>query len=621
MNDKLKGNSNDKLNNKLIIANCSGFLGDRLSAAKEMVTGGEIHVLTGDYLAELTMALLFRMKMKSPEKGYAAPFLKQMEEIMGLCLDKGIKIVANAGGLNPKGLASELEKIGQALGLHPVVAAITGDDLLPDLTDFQNKGEAFTHLDTGVDLKDAQGNPITANAYLGGWGITRALNLGADIVVGGRIADAALVSGPCAWKFQWKDNDWNKLAGAYAAGHIIECGTQATGGNYSFMDEIPSYKNMGFPIAEMHEDGSFIITKHPDTGGLVSKGTVTAQLVYEIRTPAYLTPDVTVHFDTLEITEEGQDRVRVSHTKGTPPTNKTKVCINTLWGHRNTMTVVLTGLDIKKKATLVEEILFDLMGGKKQFAQVETQLVRSDKKDPETNDLAFAHLRISVMDPNPAKAGKLFSSKLVELALSSIPGFTLTGPPSQGTPAIRHWPSLVSNECIRQQVHVKGETFEIEPTRSENKNDITLSDVQEQTPENPMGKSPGKDVPAKKIPFGRLFATRSGDKGGNANLGVWAKDTQKYSFLSQFLTIDRLKALLPDLGTFEIERYELPNLLAVNFYVKGLLGHGVAASMRSDPQAKTLGEYLRAKTIEVPVTILEVVSSIEPMSGIESDKK
>ncbi|MBU0971855.1 MAG: DUF1446 domain-containing protein [Proteobacteria bacterium] len=593
----MKENSKDTL----IIANCSGFLGDRLSAAKEMVTGGTIHVLTGDYLAELTMALLFRMKLKSPEKGYATPFLKQMEAVMGECLDSGIKIVANAGGLNPRGMAAELERIGHSLGLHPVVAAITGDDLLADLPMLQAKGEAFTHLDTGMDLKDAPGSPITANAYLGGWGITRALNQGADIVVGGRIADAALVSGPCAWKFKWKETDWDKLAGAYAAGHIIECGTQATGGNYSFMDEIPSYKNMGFPIAEMHEDGSFVITKHPDTGGLVSKGTVTAQLMYEIRTPAYLTPDVTARFDTLEISEQGKDRVLISNTKGDPPSDTTKVCINTLWGHRNTMTVVLTGLDIKKKAAIVEQTLFDLLGGKEQFAQVQTQLVRSDKQNPDDNDLAFAHLRISVMDPDAGKAGKLFSGKLVEMALSSIPGFTLTAPPSQGSPAIRHWPCLVKNNCIRQQVHVKDETFEIEPPGIQNATPESKETVRQNQTKTPAFYG----VPTQKISFGRLFATRSGDKGGNANLGVWAKDSLSFSFLSEFLTIDRLKTLLPDLGAFEIERYELPNLLALNFYVKGLLGHGVAASMRSDPQAKTLGEYLRAKTIDAPLSLVQ----------------
>ncbi len=588
---------------KLIIANCSGFLGDRLSAAKEMVRGGEIHVLTGDYLAELTMALLFRMKMKSPEKGYATPFLKQMEEIMGECLDKGIKIVANAGGLNPRGLANELEKIGQALGLKPVVSAITGDDLLPDLALLQEKGEALTHLDSGVDLKDAKGHPITANAYLGGWGITRALNLGADIVVGGRIADAALVSGPCAWKFRWKETDWDRLAGAYAAGHIIECGTQATGGNYSFMDEIPSYKNMGFPLAEMYEDGSFVITKHPGTGGLVSRGTVTAQLMYEIREPAYLTPDVTVRFDTVKMAEEGKDRVRVSNTKGEPPTDKSKVCINTLWGHRNTMTVVLTGLDIEKKAILVEETLFDLLGGREQFAQTHVQLIRSDRENPLDNDLAFAHLRISVMDPDAAKAGKLFSSKLVEMALANIPGFTLTAPPSQGTPAIRHWPALVSNKFIKQQVHLKKETFDI-PAPDPTAETPVTPNPSEYYPSDPAETITGDESPTKQLPLGRLFATRSGDKGGNANLGIWAKDNKKFSFLSQFLTVERLTSLLPDLGGFEIERHELPNLLALNFYVKGLLGHGVAASMRSDPQAKTLGEYLRAKTIEVPIAIL-----------------
>lgn len=597
----------------LIIANCSGFLGDRLAAAGQMVLGGEIHVLTGDYLAELTMALLFKMKMKSPHTGYAVSFLRQMEEVMGLCLDRGIKVVANAGGLNPLGLAAELEKIGQTLGLHPKLAAITGDDLLADLPGLQAKGQAFTHLDTGMDLKNSQGPPITANAYLGGWGITRALNQGADIVVGGRIADAALVSGPCAWKFGWKENEWDKLAGAYAAGHIIECGTQATGGNYSFMDEIPSYKNMGFPIAEMQEDGSFVITKHPGTGGRVSKGTVTAQLLYEIRSPAYLTPDVIVRFDTVQLAEEGEDRVRVSHTRGEPPTGHAKVCINTLWGHRNSMTVVLTGLDIEKKAALVEETLFDLLGGKEQFAQAETQLIRSDKENPNSNDLAFAHLRISVMDPDPVKTGKLFSAKLVEMALASIPGFTLTAPPSQGSPAICHWPCLIPHELIRQKVHIKGQTFDILPLSSRADTDMPgdMEPVgapamdQQALPKSLVLDSIVADPgPTIQLPLGRLFAARSGDKGGNANLGLWAKNIQGFTFLSGFLTVHCLKSLLPDLDPYDIERYELPNLLALNFYIKGLLGHGVAASLRSDPQAKTLGEYLRAKTIEVPLSLL-----------------
>jgi len=582
----------------LIIANCSGFLGDRFSAAGEMVENGPIDVLTGDYLAELTMALLFRMKTKSPDKGYAVPFLKQMETILGPCLDKNIKVVVNAGGLNPLGMVQALEKMATELGLNPKVAAITGDDLLSRLPELREKGECFTHLDSGVNLDDATGQPITANAYLGGWGITKALNLGADIVVGGRIADAALVSGPCAWKFNWQPDDWDRLAGAYAAGHIIECSTQATGGNYSFMDEIPSYKNMGFPIAEMYEDGSFVITKHPGTGGRVSKGTVTAQLLYEISTPAYKTPDVTARFDTLKVTEEEQDRVKVTGTKGSPPPETAKVCINTLWGQRNTMTILLTGLDIEKKAALVEDTLFDLLGGKDQFAETRVQLIRSDKEDPVHNDLAFARLRITVIDPDVRKVGKIFSAKVVELALSTIPGFALTAPPSQGSPAIRHWPALVGSQEIHQQVHLKGDVYEIAyapilPAENwtEDKKDPNLK----------IQINIGQTRPA---PLGCLFATRSGDKGGNANLGVWAKTPEAFEFLSGYLTCDRLRALLPDLASFKIQKYELPNLLAVNFLIQGLLGHGVAASSRVDAQAKTLGEYLRAKTIEVPISLL-----------------
>ena len=586
-----------KQKDKLIIANCSGYLGDKLSAAKELVDGGEIHVLTGDYLAELTMALLFRMKMKDPEKGYATTFLKQMNDVMGPCLDKNIKIVANAGGLNPRGLAVELQKVAGELGIHPTIAYIEGDDLLPRIAELQEKGETFTHLDKGISLKDAGAMPITANAYFGGWGITKALSQGADIVIGGRLADAALVSGPCAWKFGWAEDDWDRLAGAYAAGHIIECGAQATGGNYSFIDEIPTFKNVGYPIAEMHDDGSFVITKHPGTGGRVSVGTVTAQLLYEIREPAYLTPDVKARFDTIHISQEGPDRVLIDGVKGEPPTDSAKVCINNLFGYRNSMTVVLTGLDIEKKAKIVQDTLFDSLGGRDNFKVADVQLIRIDKENPTHIDEACAHLKISLMDPDQKKVGKFFSAKLVEMALSNIPGFTLTSPPSDATPALQHWPTLVSNEFLEQQVFVDGQEFRV--TAAPSCPDFEVS------PSEPVKTM---DVPLKnlqKIHFGRLFATRSGDKGGNANLGVWGKNINTYSFLKQFLTVDRLKALLPDMGPFDIERYELPNLLAVNFYIKGVLGEGVAASVRNDPQAKTLGEYLRAKVIDVPEHILK----------------
>jgi hypothetical protein len=579
---------------KLIIANCSGFFGDRLSAAKEMIQGGPIDILTGDYLAELTMAILVQKKLKDPNAGYVPTFLKQMQEIMAECLKKNIRIVSNAGGLNPSGMAIALQEIANKQGLTPKIAYIEGDDLMPEMQRLQDAGESFTHLDKNISLAESKALPITANAYLGGWGITEALKRGADIVVCGRVADAALVSGPAAWYYEWRQNDWDYLAGAYAAGHIIECGAQATGGNYSFFHDVPSFKNVGFPIAEIHNDGSFVITKHPNTGGLVSVGTVTAQLLYEICSPKYLTPDVIARFDTLFLKQDAIDRVRASGITGEPPPETTKVCINILGGHKNSMTVILTGLDIEKKAKIIEETLLDRLTDRPEM--VDIQLIRSDKKNPDTNEEAFALLRITVMDKDAKKAGKVFSSTVVEMALANIPGFTLTAPPSNGSPAVIHWPSLISAKHITQTIHMDENRFTV-PAFIETGN-FGLIHV---PPPKQLSVPTGKMVT---VPLGRAFATRSGDKGGNANLGVWAQTSEAYAFLQSFLTVEKLKELLPDCNPFTIHRYELPNLWAVNFYIRGLLGDGVAASVRSDPQAKTLGEYLRAKIVEMPETIV-----------------
>lgn len=580
---------------KLIIANCSGFFGDRFTAAKEMVEGGPIDVLVGDYLAELTMAILFKQTLRDPDKGYAYTFLKQMEEIMGQCLDKKIRVVSNAGGLNPRGLAMELEKTAEKLGLHPKIAYIEGDNLIPRLAELQEQGETFTHLDTGITLKAAKAQPITANAYFGGWGIAKALEEGADIVVGGRIADAAVVMGPSAWYFSWQKTDWDRLAGAAVAGHIIECSGQATGGNYSFVDEIPSYHNVGFPIAEMHEDGSFVITKHPGTGGLVSVGTVTAQLLYEVREPRYLTPDVAARFDTIQISRQGPDRVEVKGVFGEPPPETTKVCINNHGGYSNSFTVLLAGLDIDKKARIVEDTLFESIGGKEIFRKAEVQLIRSDKENPSTNEEAFAYLRLSVMDPDPKKVA-LFSSKLIELALCNIPGFAGTSPPAKGRPVIQHWPALVSMARVKQKIVIGAKEFTIDPVDTKPLPAPPEPAVVE-IPPVPSG-------PTVIAPLGRVYATRSGDKGGNANLGIWGKTPESYAFLKEFLTIEKLKELLADVAEYDIERYEMPNLFALNFYIKGILGDGVSASLRMDPQAKTLGEYLRVKNVEIPESLL-----------------
>jgi hypothetical protein len=596
----------------LIIANASGFFGDRFTAAAEMVRGGPIHVLTGDYLAELTMAILTRQKQQDPSRGYASTFPKQIKSIMAECLDKGIKIVSNAGGMNPHGLAQALQAIAAEQGLNPKIAAITGDDLLPSLPDWQKAGEPFAHLETGLPLKQGNAWPVSANAYLGGWGIAEALRRGADIVVTGRVADAALVLGTAVWHFNWARDDWDKLAGAITAGHIIECGPQCTGGNYPFIHEIPTYRNIGFPIAEIYPDGSSVITKHPGTGGLVSIGTVTAQLLYEIGTPAYLTSDVTTHFNSIQLSQEAPDRVRVSGVKGSPPPDSTKVTINTFGGFRNDMTIVLTGLDIERKAEIVQQVLWESLGGRAQFGAVHEQLIRSDKPNPPSNEEACAYLKISVMDMDKEKVGRNFSAKVVELALANIPGFNLTAPPDEATPFIKHWPTLFPKRHLTQTILLDGETFTVAEDGGISRQPSAIGSqplaVSHQpsaigTPHAPLS-TPHSALSTQLIPFGQLFGTRSGDKGGNANLGVWARSAEAYAWLVAWLTAEQLGELLPDIGQYRIERYELPNLWAVNFVIHGLLGDGVAAGVRLDAQAKTLGEYLRAKVIAVPVGLV-----------------
>ncbi len=583
----------------LRIANCSGFYGDRLSAAKEMVEGGPIDFLTGDYLAELTMAILYNQRLQRGEqKGYVGTFLKQVAEVIQPCMDRGIKIVSNAGGLNPKSMAEQVEAIIAQAGSKAKVAYIDGDDLIPRMEELQNAGEEFINLDKKNSLADSGLKPVSANVYFGAWGIKEALDQGADIVICPRVTDASVVMGPAAWKFGWKRNDFNALSGALAAGHIIECGAQATGGNYSFFQEVPSYRNVGFPLAEIAADGSFTITKHPGTGGLVSVGTVTAQLLYEISSPAYLNPDVIGHFDTMKIEQAAEDRVHVSGCKGSSPTPTHKVCINVQGGYRNGMELLLAGLDIEEKAEIYLDALFDNLGGKEQYDDVSVQLIRSDKEDPKTNEEAYASLRIMVKSKNPALVGRLWNAKAVELGLANFPGISGRPVAAQGTPFISYWPTLIDSKHVRETVYFDGRATEVLPT-----NQLDLEKVEYQVASATIPEASSGDTV--RMPLGRLFGTRSGDKGGCANLGIWAKTEAAHGFLHRFLTVEKLKQLLPDTAQFEIERYELPNLKALNFYIHDILQDGVSSSTRVDGQAKSLGEYLRSKYVEIPRALVD----------------
>ncbi|MFI6998225.1 acyclic terpene utilization AtuA family protein [Nocardia sp. NPDC050175] len=558
------------------IGNASGFYGDRLSAFHEMLTGGDLDILTGDYLAELTMLILGKDLMRNPGAGYAKTFLRQLEQCMALAVDKGVRIVTNAGGLNPAGLAQEITTLAQRIGVSIEVAYVAGDDLR------DRAGE----LGLGI--------PLTANAYLGAWGIAEALRAGADIVVTGRVTDASLAVGPAAAHFGWAPDDFDTLAGAVVAGHIIECGPQATGGNYPFLDEIDTSRPFGFPIAEVHADGSSIITKHPGTGGLVSVGTVTAQLLYEIGGPRYLGPDVTTRFDTVELEQVGPDRVRVHGTRGEAPPSTAKVCLNHMGGFRNQVTFVLTGLHIAAKADLIRTQLTAALLTRPQ--ELVWTLAHTDRPDATTQEQASALLRVSVKDPDPTVAGRAFSQAAIGLALASIAGFTVTSPPGDASPFGIYTPAYVPAEQIDHVVVLSdGTRRPIRPVPS----DVEPQSITDQPLPEPLSAGP-----VRRLPLGTVAGARSGDKGGDANVGVWARTDAEWRWLARFLTVDEFRRLLPETAELPVRRYVLANLRALNFVVEGLLGQGVAASTRFDPQAKGVGEWLCSRLVDIPEVLL-----------------
>jgi len=563
----------------LRIGNASGFYGDRFSAFREMLEGGRLDVLTGDYLAELTMLILGRQRLQHPERGYAGTFLRQMEDCLGLALERGVTIVTNAGGLNPSGLAAALRELASRLGLSANVALVEGDDVTA------RAGEL------------GLGTPLTANAYLGAWGIAECVRSGADIVVTGRVTDASLVVGPAAAHHGWRRDDWDALAGATVAGHILECGAQATGGNYSFFTE-HDVRHPGFPIAEVHADGSSLITKHAGTGGAVTVETVTAQLLYEIDGPSYVGPDVVTRFDTITLASDGPDRVRVTGVRGEPPPPTLKVCCNTLSGYRNSVVFVLCGGDIDAKAALVRDQMHAALAGAPP-EQILWTLARTDHSDADDEEAASALLHCRVRDSDPAIAGRAFSARAVEIGLASYPGFHLTAPPGDASPVGVYRPGFVATEAVDHvAVLADGTRIPIAPA--------PVTCIAGSEPHvNPSG---APDAPAhgrtRRAPLGGVAGARSGDKGGDANLGVWTRSDAAWVWLERTLTVDAVRSLLPETSAFPIRRHVFANLRALNFVIEGLLGEGVASSTRFDPQAKALGEWLRSRTIDIPEELL-----------------
>lgn len=596
----------------LRLANFSGYLGDRFSALDEVLGGDPVDVLTADYLAEITLAGLAAAHQRDGRKGYVELFVAQLTPQLARIAEKRLRLVTNAGGFNPQALAERLRALIAEAGLALRVAHVAGDNLIERLPALRAEGQALPHLDTGEPLSAWGPQPMAANAYLGGWGIAAALAEGADIVVCGRVTDASLTVGPCAWWHGWAVDDWDALAGAVLAGHIIECGPHACGGNFSGFQDIPSMVKPGFPIAEVAADGSAVITKHTGHGGAVTVDTVTAQLVYEIQGPVYLNPDVTTDLSAVQLGLLAPDRVQVRGARGAPPPPTTKLALFADIGWQLVNTVFVSGLNPRAKVALLTAQIHDWVGG----GAVDQLAIDCFGMPPEDHwgrladgsprpiaDQWAATVVVRVMatarEPGPLRR---LATGLSGLYLSSIPGFyTDTGARRavEPWPRTEYWPAVLPVHLLQHEAVLADGRRVPAP----------------QPPCGPLVPQPPQDMPPppaaadaeglqRTVPLGWLAHARSGDKGGNSNVGVWARHPAAWPWLRQALTTDLVRQALHEARELPLVRHELPALHAVHVVLKGLLGRGGSSNLRADQVGKAIGELLLAHPVQVPVALL-----------------
>jgi hypothetical protein len=599
---------------QIIIANCGGFWGDDPTAARRQVEGGPIDYLVMDYLAEITMAILQKQRAKDPSAGYAKDFLVQLRDVLVTCVDKGITVISNAGGVNPAACAAAVEALAIELGVgdRVKVAVVAGDDLYADLDSLAAGGEELIHLETGRPLVDVRADVLSANVYMGAPAIVRALELGATIIIAGRVTDTSVTLAPMIHHFGWAADDWDKLASGVVAGHIIECGTQATGGNFTDWDTIPDFRQMGYPLIEAHADGTFVVTKHPGTGGLVSVNTVKEQLLYEMGAPGYLSPDCTARFDSIQLSQEGPDRVLVSGIKGEAPPELLKVAISFSAGYRAVGRMLVSGPDTLRKAHKAAEIFWDLAGGQDHYDQALTQFVGWDASHPPLGleEPSEVLMQLCVRDADKAKITADFAPFVVGCMLQSMPGMIMPG--DQGRPraadVVGHWPALIQRHLVTATVRCDGVYEEISSEAAAVGVAGTIDATLLADRPNPLdGLAALPDSEATTVPLVRLCLARSGDKGDTANVGVIARSPEVYRWLLEALTPEVVTQHFKGAALGEVERHPMPNLLAVNFLLHESLGGGGTSSLRFDNQGKTYAQFLLSMPVTIPTALLETV--------------
>ena len=594
------------------IGGASGYWGESAMATPQLLGAGGLDYIVFDYLAEITMSIMARAKAKDPNSGYAADFISSvltpnLDEIA----KQGVKLITNAGGVNPIACANAARVVIKDRGLDLKVAVVTGDDLMAQKDKIS--ASAPTEMFTGAVFPPTD-KIASINAYLGAFPIARALECGADIVITGRIVDSAVTLGACIHEFGWRRDDWDHLASGALAGHILECGPQATGGNFTDWEDAGDISNIGYPIAEITGDGAFTITKPEGTAGIVNRGTVSEQMLYEIGDPqAYILPDVVCDFSSVEITELGPNRVRVSPAKGAPAPDSYKTCLTYQDGFRGGVQMSFYGFDADKKARAFGEAALkrtrNLMRrfNAGDFTETSIEVIGAESQYGDFREIDAARevsLKLAVKHPDAMGIGLLLK-ETAGLGLATAPGLSgFAGARPKPSPVVRLFSYLTPKEEIDITIDIDGDGHGFKDAPGAPFNESTLY-----RPASPTLTSPTTTS----VPLMKLAWARSGDKGDKANIGVIARDPAYLPYIWAALDEKTVAARFAHFIEAEdasenVSRYLLPGSNAINFVIDKVLGGGGVASIRNDPQGKGYGQLLLAHPIPVPGDILELLA-------------
>ena len=586
----------------LRIGNASGYWGDDLTVLRRQIEGGPLDVVTMDFLAEITMSILQKQLQRDPSAGFARDFVDQMDEVLASALERGVTVISNAGGVAPRACADAILERARAKGLDPRIGIVAGDDIMDRLDAWHAEGVDLSNMDDGRDFGSVAEHVTSANAYFGAAPVVSALARGAQVVVTGRVTDTGITLAPMLHRFGWATDDWDRLASGIVASHILECGAQSTGGNFTDWQKVASFDKVGYPIVEVHEDGSFVVTKHEGSGGLVSVETVQEQLLYEMGDPhRYITPDVVADFSSVRLEADGKDRVRVWGIRGARPTEFLKVSVSYADGYKASGAVIVSGPEARAKCEAFSQILWNRCP---EYEDSLTEYVGADATwgplSP-THDASEIYLRFGARDHDRSKLD-VFSKMLPALILSGPPGVAVTGGRPRITDVVAYWPMLVPRDRCQASVAVIGAGDEVQETVDFT--GPTGPGVCEGTATD-IAEAPSPSGETVTVPLRRLARGRSGDKGDTCNIGLIARDPSIYGWMRDTITAAWVKERFTGIAKGDVERFEVANLNALNFLLHEALGGGGTLALKIDAQGKTLSHALLSCEVTVDRALLD----------------